>query len=70
MSSHQVSPSYAAGQVVPQSGLYIALHPSGTVSYGKLAFDKGEDFPQCSRCDQVRYTLVRTLPGVIGNRTS
>jgi hypothetical protein len=61
MPSPNVSRSYTSGEQVPQSGLYLALHPSGAVSYGKLAFDKGEAFPLCSRCDEVRYTLLRRL---------
>ena len=62
MASRKVSQSYTSGQVVPQTGLYQAIDPSGSVSYGKLAFDKGEPFPQCSRCDNVRYMLVHVLP--------
>jgi hypothetical protein len=65
MPSRQPSQSYTSGEVVPQSGLYVAFHPSGTVSYGKLAFEKGEAFPLCSRCDDVRYTLLRALPSRI-----
>jgi hypothetical protein len=45
----RVPSAFSSGQVVPQTGLYVALHPSGAVSYGKLAFDKGEAFPLCSR---------------------
>ncbi len=62
MSSRTVPQSYISGQLVPQTGLYLAIHPTGAVSYGKLAFDKGEAFPLCSRCDDVRYTLLRVLP--------
>lgn len=61
MPSPNVPRSYSSGEQVPQSGLYMAMHPSGAVSYGKLAFDKGEAFPLCSRCDEVRYTLLRKL---------
>jgi hypothetical protein len=65
MPSRNVPHSYSSGQVVPQTGLYLATHPSGAVSYGKLAFDKGEAFPLCSRCDEVRYTLLRVLPSYV-----
>ena len=65
MSSRHVPKSYSSGQAVPRTGLYLAMHPSGAVSYGKLAFDKGEPFPLCSRCDDVRYTLLRVLPSHI-----
>lgn len=65
MSSHHDPRSYKSGQVVPQTGLYLAINPSGAVSYGKLAFDKGEAFPLCSRCDDVRYTLLYVLPAHI-----
>lgn len=65
MSSRYDPHSYRSGQVVPQTGLYLAIHPSGAVSYGKLAFDKGEAFPLCSRCDNVRYTLLQVLPSHI-----
>lgn len=61
MPAPNVPRSYSSGEPVPQSGIYLALHPSGAVSYGKLAFDKGEAFPLCSRCDEVRYTLLRQL---------
>jgi hypothetical protein len=61
MPSPNVPRSYSSGEQVPQSGLYLAMHPSGSVSYGRLAFDKGEAFPLCSRCDEVRYTLLRRL---------
>jgi hypothetical protein len=62
MSSRNIRPCFSSGQVVPQTGLYLATHPSGTVSYGKVAFDKGEAFPLCSRCDDVRYMLLTVLP--------
>ena len=65
MASHQVPTAYKSGQVVPQTGLYVAVHPSGAVSYGKLAFDKGEAFPLCSRCDDVRYKLLHVLPSQV-----
>lgn len=58
---------YESGEKVPQSGLYLAMDPSGAVSYGKLAFEKDEAFPLCSRCDGVRYTLLYTLPSHIFN---
>jgi hypothetical protein len=62
--SPQILHSYSSGEMVPQSGLYLAFNPGAAVSYGKLAFDKGEAFPLCSRCDDVRYTLLRKLaPG-------
>jgi hypothetical protein len=61
MSAPNVPRSYSSGEEVPHSGLYLAMHPNGAVSYGKLAFDKGEAFPLCSRCDEVRYTLLRKL---------
>ena len=61
MPSANVRRSYTSGEEVPQSGLYLALHPSGAVSYGKVSFDKGEAFPLCSRCDEVRYTLLHKL---------
>lgn len=61
MPSPNVARSYSSGEEVPHSGLYLAMHPSGAVSYGKLAFDKGEAFPLCSRCDEVRYTLLCKL---------
>ena len=62
MPSRRVAQSYTSGQLVPHTGLYLALDPSSAVSYGKLAFDKGEPFPQCSRCDNVHYRLLRVLP--------
>ena len=65
MSFHHPLISYRSGQVVPQTGLYVAVHPDGAVSYGKLAFDKGEAFPLCSRCDDVRYMLLHVLPSHI-----
>jgi hypothetical protein len=68
MAWHHASPSYSSGEVVPQSGLYLALHPTGVVSYGKILFDKGEPFPLCSRCDGVRYTLLYTLPRIADDR--
>lgn len=52
---------YTSGEMVPQSGLYLAFQPGAAVFYGKLAFDQGEAFPLCSRCDDVHYTLLRTL---------
>jgi hypothetical protein len=58
----RVPSAYSSGQVVAQTGLYVALHSSGAVSYGKPAFDKGEAFPLCSRCVDVRYMLLRALP--------
>lgn len=58
MTWHRASQSYTSGEVVPQSGLYVAMHPGGAVSYAELRFDKGEAFPLCSRCDHVRYSLL------------
>lgn len=62
MPYHHVSRSYISGELVPQDGLYLVFHPSRTITYGKILFDKGEPFPLCSRCDDVRYSLLRSLP--------
>ena len=61
MPYHHASRPYLSGEPVPQDGLYLAFHPSRTISYGKILFDKGEPFPLCSRCDDVRYTLLRSV---------
>jgi hypothetical protein len=53
---------HVSGELVPKSGLYVALHPSGAVSYGNILFDRGERFPLCSRCNDVRYTPLRSIP--------
>jgi hypothetical protein len=58
MPANYESGLHVSGDVVPESGFYLALHPSGAASYGKILFDKGERFPLCSRCDDVRYTLL------------
>jgi hypothetical protein len=62
MPYHHASRSYLSGELVPQDGLYLVFHPSRTISYGTILFDKGEPFPLCLRCDDVRYTLLRSLP--------
>ena len=53
--------SYPSGELVPQTGHYLAHHPSGVISYGEILFQKGEPFPLCSRCDGVRYTLLPSV---------
>ena len=56
------SRSYPSGKLVPETGHYLVLHPSGALSYGKILFDKGETFPLCSRCDDVRYACLYPVP--------
>lgn len=65
MLSHFTSQSFRAGEPVPQRGHYIALHPSGAASYGQILFEAGEPFPLCSRCDNVRYQLVRSAGNIL-----
>jgi hypothetical protein len=52
---------YAAGDVVPDSGIYELCHEDGPAD--ALVFIRGNIFPECACCGaKARYRLLRAAP--------
>jgi hypothetical protein len=53
---------YRAGQMVPISGLYIAIHELHRPEHEVIAI-RGEEFPPCRICrEQVRFYVASPIP--------
>ena len=54
---------YAAGQTIPESGIYEVMHENTHRATHESVLVKGDPFPHCDTChDRVRFRVVRTAP--------
>ena len=54
---------YAAGETIPESGIYEVIHQDGHRAVHESVLVKGDPFPHCDTCaDRVRFRVVRTAP--------
>ena len=54
---------YAAGEVIPESGIYEVMHEENHRAVHESVLVKGDKFPLCDTCDdRVRFRVVRTAP--------
>ena len=54
---------YAAGQTIPESGIYEVMHENTHRTSHESVLVKGDSFPYCDTChDRVRFRVVRTAP--------
>lgn len=54
--------SYAAGDTVPESGIYHAVHRAHRAPHAVVVL-KGEIFPSCRGCgSSVRFELAESVP--------
>ena len=67
--SHRTRPGgndrtfFAAGQVIPESGIYEVLHEGEHRARHESVLVKGDRFPVCDTCEEkVRFRVVRTAP--------
>jgi hypothetical protein len=56
-------PSFIAGDLVRETGIYEVLHDAAHRVAHEVVMLHGDTFPPCDTCDQrVRFRLVRTAP--------
>ena len=54
---------FAAGQIIPESGIYEVLHEQDHRPRHESVLVKGDRFPFCESCNErVRFRVVRTAP--------
>ena len=54
---------FAAGQTIPESGIYEVMHENQHRATHESVMVKGDRFPFCDSChDRVRFRVVRTAP--------
>jgi hypothetical protein len=54
---------YAAGETIPESGIYEVVHEESHRAMHESVLVKGDPFPHCDTChDRVRFRVVRTAP--------
>ena len=54
---------YAAGDIIPESGIYEVIHENQHRATHESVMVKGDAFPYCDTCDKrVRFRVVRTAP--------
>ena len=54
---------YAAGEIIPESGIYEVMHEENHRATHESVLVKGDKFPLCDTCDaRVRFRVVRTAP--------
>ena len=54
---------YAAGETIPESGIYEVMHQDNHRTMHESVMVKGDPFPHCDTCDaRVRFRVVRTAP--------
>jgi len=54
---------YAAGETIPESGIYEVMHEGKHRVEHESVLVKGDPFPHCDTCrDRVRFRVVRTAP--------
>ncbi len=60
--SHSERQVYQPGQIVPHSGIYIAVHEQHRPQHEVIAI-RGEEFPPCRVCkDAVRFYIASAVP--------
>jgi hypothetical protein len=56
---------YKAGQMVPISGIYFAIHELHRADHEVIAI-RGEEFPPCRICrDEVRFCVASPIPHMV-----
>ncbi len=54
---------YAAGETIPESGIYEVIHQDNHREVHESVLVKGDPFPHCDTCEnRVRFRVVRTAP--------
>ena len=54
---------FAAGQVIPESGIYEVIHEGDHRPRHDSVLVKGDRFPFCDTCNErVRFRVLRTAP--------
>jgi hypothetical protein len=54
---------FAAGEVIPESGIYEVVHENAHREAHESVLVKGDPFPFCEVCDaRVRFRAVRVAP--------
>lgn len=54
---------FAAGQIIPESGIYEVIHEGDHRQRHDSVLVKGDRFPFCDTCNErVRFRVLRTAP--------
>ena len=68
MSSQAAVPAFHAGEIIPVSGIYRAIHGRHRVAHD-VTLLAGEDFPRCAKCgDLVGFELIAEATAAIDDR--
>ena len=68
MSSQDAGPAFHAGDTIPVSGIYRAIHGRHRLAHD-VTLLAGEDFPRCSKCgDLVGFELIAEATAAIDDR--
>jgi hypothetical protein len=59
---------YKSSDIIPVSGVYQVIHAQHRLPHEVTLID-GQTFPPCARChEEVRFQLMRELPGLARER--
>jgi hypothetical protein len=59
---------YKSSGIIPVSGIYQVIHAQHRLPHEVTLID-GQTFPPCAKChEEVRFQLVRELPGLARER--
>jgi hypothetical protein len=59
---------YKSSSIIPVSGIYQVIHAQHRLPHEVTLID-GQTFPPCAKChEEVRFQLVRELPGLARER--
>lgn len=59
---------YKSSDTIPESGVYRVIHAQHRLPH-EVTLLRGQVFPPCARChEEVRFELVRELPGLARER--
>ena len=59
---------YKSSDIIPDSGIYRVIHAQHRLPH-EVTLIAGQSFPPCAKChEEVRFELVRALPGLARER--
>jgi hypothetical protein len=63
-----MAPLYKGSDTIPDSGIYRVIHAQHRLPH-EVTLIAGQTFPPCAKCHaDVRFELVRVLPGLAQER--